>query len=215
MRNFAWRLALIGVVLVGAIIYVLPTLVFYSEEPDKRDKEEIVWPKKIVNLGLDLQGGMHLVLEVQSEEAVDNTIQRIVGELRRSLRREQVRHSDLEAIAGGKLSIKLLNSESADKFDEIIDEEYSILHVLSRQQEGETLTMTLDLPENEITRIKKSATDQALENHPQPDRPVRRKRAGHPEAGGQPNPGAAAGGQGYPKGQGASGGKPPSSSSGS
>jgi preprotein translocase subunit SecD len=30
-----------------------------------------------VNLGLDLQGGMHLVLEVQAEKAVENTTERL------------------------------------------------------------------------------------------------------------------------------------------
>ena len=43
-------------VIVAAIIYVLPTF-----KPD-------LWPHKKINLGLDLQGGMHLVLELDQSD---------------------------------------------------------------------------------------------------------------------------------------------------
>ena len=49
-------------VIVAAFIYVMPTF-----------KPEL-WPHKQINLGLDLQGGMHLVLEVRS-----NAFQRKYG----------------------------------------------------------------------------------------------------------------------------------------
>ena len=52
LKNFSWKLVLVFVVLVTAIIYVLPSL------------KPALWPHKQINLGLDLQGGMHLVLEV-------------------------------------------------------------------------------------------------------------------------------------------------------
>jgi preprotein translocase subunit SecD len=38
-----------------------------------------------MNLGLDLQGGMHLVLEVQAEKAVENSTDRLMEEARRIL----------------------------------------------------------------------------------------------------------------------------------
>src|SRR5574341_954370 len=43
-----------------------------------------------VNLGLDLQGGMHLVLEVQTEKAVENATDRLVEETRRILDKEKI-----------------------------------------------------------------------------------------------------------------------------
>ena len=51
MKNISWKLVLVFAVVVAAVIYVLPTL--YID----------IWPHKKINLGLDLQGGMHLVLE--------------------------------------------------------------------------------------------------------------------------------------------------------
>ena len=39
-----------------------------------------------VNLGLDLQGGMHLLLEVEHEKAVENTAERLAQEIKDELR---------------------------------------------------------------------------------------------------------------------------------
>ncbi len=52
-----------AVVILIAIIYVLPTV-----KPG-------LWPHKTINLGLDLKGGMHLVLEVDTEKAVENKVE--------------------------------------------------------------------------------------------------------------------------------------------
>ncbi len=53
-------------VVVAAIIYILPSF------------KPALWPHKQIKLGLDLQGGMHLVLEVDTEKAVESTTESIV-----------------------------------------------------------------------------------------------------------------------------------------
>ena len=75
MKNLSWRLAIVLVVIIGAFIYILPTI------------KPTWWPHKTINLGLDLQGGMHLVLEVDTEKAVESTIERISQEIRSLLRK--------------------------------------------------------------------------------------------------------------------------------
>lgn len=50
-----------------AVYFMIPTFVFYSKSPEQRaiylrDNPQVM--KKILNLGLDLQGGMRLVLEI-------------------------------------------------------------------------------------------------------------------------------------------------------
>ncbi len=75
MKNFSWRLIIILGVLITAVVYVLPTI-----KPG-------LWPHKKINLGLDLQGGMHLVLEVDSEKAVESTVERTTQEMRTLVRK--------------------------------------------------------------------------------------------------------------------------------
>jgi preprotein translocase subunit SecD len=94
LKDFSWRIPVVGLVLIVAVIYIIPTF-----KPGW-------WPNKQINLGLDLQGGMHLVLEVQTEKAVENTLERIRNELRDSFRDEKIRQKGIEYSGKNTLSLK-------------------------------------------------------------------------------------------------------------
>jgi protein-export membrane protein SecD len=50
-----------------AVYFLIPTIIFYSKTPEARDlylRDNPKVARKILNLGLDLQGGMRLVLEI-------------------------------------------------------------------------------------------------------------------------------------------------------
>ena len=86
-RTDQWKLA--GVLLVTTLSawYLFPSYRFYALSPDQRDKapakEMSDLRKKAIHLGLDLQGGMHLVLEVdrsrmnkaEAADAVDRAME--------------------------------------------------------------------------------------------------------------------------------------------
>jgi preprotein translocase subunit SecD len=138
-------------VIITAIIYVLPSF------------KPALWPHKKINLGLDLQGGMHLVLEVDSDKAVESTIERISQELRSFLKKEHIRHLGINRIEGNQISVKLNEQKNIDAFDKLLDREFQGLRIVSRSVEKETLTMIIDLPAKETDHIKKLAAEQALE----------------------------------------------------
>ena len=77
MKDLRWRGALVLAIFVVALVYLLPTL--GKELPEWWVK---FFPDKKINLGLDLQGGMHLVLEVESDKAVENTVERLAQEIK-------------------------------------------------------------------------------------------------------------------------------------
>ena len=151
MKDSLWKQLLVAGVMVWAVIMVLPTI--NSEW----------WPHKIINLGLDLQGGMHLVLEVDTEKAVESTIETISQEMRSFLKKEHIRHIGLNRIDGSHISVELQGQENIDKFEKLLDDEFKNLRILSRSTHNEILTMILDLPDKESNQIKKLATEQALE----------------------------------------------------
>ena len=70
-------------IIVTAIVYLLPTI------------SPALWPHKKINLGLDLQGGMHLVLEVDTDKAVESTIERIVQDMKTLFRKNRIRYAGL------------------------------------------------------------------------------------------------------------------------
>ena len=67
LRSLKWRFILYAAVVVFAVLLVLPTLT--DELPSWYGK---VIPSEKIHLGLDLQGGMHLILEVEAEKAVES-----------------------------------------------------------------------------------------------------------------------------------------------
>lgn len=150
MRSISWRLVAIVCVSLAALIYILPTI-------------KPMWPHKKINLGLDLRGGMHLVLEVEDEKAVEGTIDRIGQELKSQLKKEQIRYKQIERIQGSQLQVVLSSQDSLKPFDTLLDKEFQELRQQSRNVQGEEPSLVFDLPEKEVQRIKTMATDQALE----------------------------------------------------
>ena len=63
MTREYWRLLIIGATIVLALFYLYPTYQFYYTHLENLDLRERV-KQQAINLGLDLQGGIHLVLEV-------------------------------------------------------------------------------------------------------------------------------------------------------
>ena len=69
-----WKPLLIVALVVTAAFHLYPTIEFYSMDVDARQQMERDRPttyydlqKRSINLGLDLQGGIHLVMEVVTE----------------------------------------------------------------------------------------------------------------------------------------------------
>ena len=151
MKNISWRAAAVSAVIIIAIIYIVPTI------------NPTLWPHKKINLGLDLQGGMHLVLEVDTEKAVESTIERLSQEMRSLLKKEHIRHIALNRVEGSRISIKLQDQQNIDRFEKLLDKEFKDLRMVSRSTQGEILTIVMDLPDKETDQIKKLATEQALE----------------------------------------------------
>ncbi len=138
-------------VILAAVVYILPTF------------NEGLWPNKKINLGLDLQGGMHLVLEVDTAKAVESTVERMTQEMRDLLRRDQIRYVNLGRVEGNKITVTISGRENIDPFQKILDDEFPNLRVLSRNEANERLTLMLDIPDEEAAEIEQMASAQALE----------------------------------------------------
>ena len=138
-------------VIAAALIFVLPTI-----KPG-------MWPHKKINLGLDLQGGMHLVLEVDTDKAVEDTIERIAQELRTSLRKERVRVQGIDRSEKNRIVIRVQGEDNIAKFTKLLDAEYQDMRIANTSEAGGIKTFELDLPDEEADHIKRLAAEQALE----------------------------------------------------
>ena len=64
MKRDTYRSLIIIATIVLAIWSLYPTYTFYTNPPQEGTDEYVAMKGKAINLGLDLQGGIHLVLEV-------------------------------------------------------------------------------------------------------------------------------------------------------
>ncbi|MEZ4528425.1 MAG: protein translocase subunit SecD [Desulfobacterales bacterium] len=150
LKNFSFRVGIVAVLIAAAVVCILPT---FSPK---------IWPHKKINLGLDLQGGMHLVLEVDTEKAVESTLERMVQEMRDLLKAEHIPFTELDLAEGRQISAKLASDKSGD-VDKILDKEFPNLRMVSRSESDGVLQLLMDLPDEETEHIKKMASAQALE----------------------------------------------------
>ena len=103
--SFKWRLLIILIVLIGALIYCFPTLTTLAKESPSW------WPKFLpqdkIHLGLDLQGGMHLILGVETDKAVESHVERIKNDLKNDLKKERIFATYLDRVQGDKIEVVL------------------------------------------------------------------------------------------------------------
>lgn len=150
MKPFTFKIILsIGVAL-ASIVWIMPT--FYN-----------CWPHKKINLGLDLQGGMHLVLEVQSIKAVETEVERTIQDIKKQLRDDETKHSGISRQNDNSILAKFEGEKDKSGFETTLTKYYKNLIIDSSRTDNNISTYVLKLPENEIAEIKKMASRQALE----------------------------------------------------
>ncbi len=153
MERFPWKFAGVTVVLLTAALLLVSTF-----KPG-------VWPNKEINLGLDLQGGMHLVLEVQSEEAVKNRVNTLSMEVKAKVKSEHIRRISLDWDKGREIAVRIRDRKNAGLFETLFEKEFeNSLDVKSKSVETDgTEVVILRIKDEEADQIKKMAVEQALE----------------------------------------------------
>jgi preprotein translocase subunit SecD len=120
-------------------------------------------PAEKINLGLDLRGGMHLLLEVETQKAVESALDKYASEIKDALAKKDIPARQVERTPDGKISITLLDAKANDRFSQVRADQYGNLRVASfREQDGKFLYL-LEMNPNEAKAIEESAVRQGLE----------------------------------------------------
>ncbi len=109
-RSWYWRVALIVGVALFSLYQLVPSWFYFKLPPDQRTSEAYDqsvpgWApdaKKHLNLGLDLQGGIHLAMGVDVDRAVKAKVARRADEIADYLRSKEVLFTESRPIAGGR-----------------------------------------------------------------------------------------------------------------
>ena len=113
-----------------------------------------------MKLGLDLRGGVHFLLEVDTDTAIKNRLDGTLEDIKRRLREEKIRYKSLFIEKNQAISINLAQGTSADALIEFINDNYPQFEISSSDNKPQNITLVLS--EESISQIQSDAIDQNL-----------------------------------------------------
>jgi preprotein translocase subunit SecD len=111
-------------------------------------------------LGLDLRGGVHFLMQVNTAEAVTKRLDALVGDLRALLREKDVRHAGI-ARAGDRIEIRFREADIRTKAVGVIRDAYTTELALREDASGADLLLVATL----TPAAAKSVSDGALKQN--------------------------------------------------
>ncbi|PXW90703.1 preprotein translocase subunit SecD [Nitrosomonas sp. Nm84] len=111
-------------------------------------------------LGLDLRGGVHFMLEVDMDGALEKSLDRYSADIRNTLREQKISYAGLEK-QGKKLILKFRDSESRTKAQAELKSNYPDLGFSEEQVDNRFHLVTVIKPEAQ-TRMQDSAVMQNI-----------------------------------------------------
>jgi len=153
------KLGFLFFIIVLAVTTVVPS--FYDNTPS--------WWKKYMapeglRLGLDLQGGMHLVLQVNLQKAEENTLELAANDLKDTLAEESVTAVQTKSGSKDTIIFTLPNVSAVDKVQALIEDGFDEeLDVQVDAKEGSFPRIILQLSQEKKDYIKNNAVAQSLE----------------------------------------------------
>ena len=108
-----------------AIIYFVIVFLSLFSLANFVENEDNVFLSKEVNLGLDLQGGSYLLLEVDSQPVVKQKLQNKLIYLRKALKKEKIKYQNLK-LHNETINFQLLKSDIQRFDDFFLNKENSI-----------------------------------------------------------------------------------------
>src|SRR5579883_3478801 len=150
------RLWLAGALVVAALVLLLPSL--QLNLPGWLQPLNSL-PK--IQLGLDLQGGTHLLLEVKLEDAVKTSLRRRGDDIQREAKDNKLTPPQISQNADGSLLIKLVRPAEASAFQDLMSRAFSDLTLAPAPNQPGAYVAKFTPPE--AAQVRSNAMDQALE----------------------------------------------------
>jgi len=140
-----YRIVLLAFALIFGIVFSIPSLT-QSEQG-----------KKII-LGLDLQGGLHMLLGIKSEVAIESRTKSMAATVKYIFDDEEIIFDELRMNDDGTITFELLDSDDVAKATALIDKD-----IEGTKLTQNALKFSLTMTEEEKERTKQDAIGQAVD----------------------------------------------------
>ena len=145
MKTLNFRVILFAFAFIFGVVFSIPSLT----QSDSGKK---------ITLGLDLQGGLHMLLGIKSEVAIKSRIKSMAATIKYVFDDEEIIYDDIRILDDDEVSFEILDEDDTNKAKEL----------LSKEIEGTVLTQNglsfkLKMTPEEVERTKANAIKQAVD----------------------------------------------------
>jgi preprotein translocase subunit SecD len=155
--NLKWKALFILAVILLCIYGLIGLPTFPTSVAQVKDNF-----RKQIKLGLDLQGGTHLVLQVQVQEAIAQETDQMVDRLTKQLRDKNIRYDEIRRVDDTHILVRNVDSAQASGFRDFVQQQYGSLWE-SAPAAGETSGYLLTLRPSAVAQIQENTMSQSLE----------------------------------------------------
>src|ERR1700704_6441319 len=164
-RSWYWKAGLIAAVTLVAIYALVPSWTYFRLPADQRNESGVFekarpkWaPSRHLNLGLDLQGGIHLVMGVEVDRAVREKAVRRAEELAADLDRKSIKGVDVKGDPDSGIVTVSGQGDALAQARRQISDDYPDMYI---RRTGAT-SFELAMKDDAVKQLKESAVDQAV-----------------------------------------------------
>ena len=155
--NLKWKALFILAVILFCIYFLFGYPVFPTSLAQVKDNFS-----KQIRLGLDLQGGTHLILQVQVQEAIAQETDTTVDRLTTVLRAKNIRYDEVRRVDDTHILIRNIDPSQQSQLSDLVAQQYNNIWDMSPTA-GETSSYTLTLRPTAIAAIQEQTMTQSVE----------------------------------------------------
>jgi preprotein translocase subunit SecD len=167
-RSWYWKAGFIAAVALLSLYALVPSVTYFKLPADQRNEPTVFenarpkWaPPRHLNLGLDLQGGIHLVMGVEVDRAVKEKSVRRAEELQALLERKDLKGVEVRGdTETGYVTLSSQNADLLSKARTEITDGYGDMKIRGTSAGS----VTLEMKEEAVKVLKDSAIEQSIKS---------------------------------------------------
>jgi preprotein translocase subunit SecD len=155
--NLKWKVVFIVLVVVGCIYGLIGLPTFPTSLAQLKDNFG-----HQIKLGLDLQGGTHLILQVQTQEAIAQETDQTVERLTTQMRAKNIRYEEVRRVDDTHILVRNVAPDQSSDFRDLVSQQLQNVWDLSSAA-GDPNGYTLTLRANAVAQIRETTMTQSIE----------------------------------------------------
>ena len=155
--NLKWKVLFISLVILGCIYGLIGLPTFPTSVADLKNNFS-----QQIKLGLDLQGGTHLILQVQTQEAIAQETDQTVDRLTTQMRAKNIHYDEMRRVDDTHILVRNVASDQLSDFRDLVTSQLQNVWDMSPAA-GDPNGYTLTLRPSAVAAIREQTMTQSIE----------------------------------------------------